>query len=63
MSLEACKIGTGRICSRISILPRSVPTNCHLLTPAVLGARKGKENAAIKDVVYVNVNTPLQHFK
>ena len=63
MSLEAWKIGTGKICSRISILPRSVPTDSHLLTPAKLGARKGMENVAVKDVVYVNVNTLLQRFK
>lgn len=63
MSLGAYKIGTGRICSRISTLPRSVPTNCHLLTLAKLGAKKGEENAAIEDVVYANVNTPLQRFK
>lgn len=63
MSPEAYKIGTGRICSRISTLPRSVPTKSHLLTPAKLGAGKETENAAVKDVVYANVNTLLQRFK
>lgn len=63
MSLEAYKIGTGRICSRISTLPQSVLTKSHLLTLAKLGVRKETENAAIKDVVYVNVNTLLQRFK
>jgi len=62
MSLE-CKLGTGRICSRISILRRNVPTDGLLLTPAELGARKGKENVAVKDVAFVNAITLLQRFK
>lgn len=63
MSLEAYKIGTGRICSRIPTLPQSVLTKSHLLTLVKLGVGKETENAAIKDVVYVNVNTLLQRFK